>query len=127
MYGHGLIGNISVHLRLSAVPLSVAVPRVLCGYNVVGGLLPEGEGRDGMDIATIRAFFLWCTILNVALLFVAFIPLVCARDWVYRMQSKWLPISREAFDVAIYSFLGLFKIVIICFNLVPYLALLIVG
>jgi hypothetical protein len=35
--------------------------------------------------------------------------------------------SREAFDVAIYGFLGLFKIVFIFFNLVPYLALLIVG
>jgi hypothetical protein len=52
---------------------------------------------------------------------------VFAPDWVYRMQSRWFPIPREAFDVAIYGFLGLFKIVFIVFNLVPYLALLIVG
>ena len=43
------------------------------------------------------------------------------------MQSRWFPISREAYDVAIYAFLGVFKIVFIVFNLVPYLALSIVG
>jgi hypothetical protein len=46
---------------------------------------------------------------------------------VYRMQSKWFPISRETFNVVIYSFLGLFKIVFLVFNLVPYVVLLIVG
>ena len=80
-----------------------------------------------MDIATLRAFFMWCTIINGALLALSFVILACAGDWVYRMHSKWFPISREAFDVAIYSFLGLFKIIILAFNLVPYLALLIVG
>jgi len=50
-----------------------------------------------------------------------------ASDWVYRMHSKWFPLSRETFDVAIYSFLGLFKIVFFVFNAVPYLALLIIG
>ncbi len=43
------------------------------------------------------------------------------------MQSKWFPISRAAFNVAIYSFIGLFKMFLLAFNLVPYLALAIVG
>jgi hypothetical protein len=50
-----------------------------------------------------------------------------APDLVYRTQSKWFPIPRETFDVVMYSFLGLFKIVWLVFNVVPYLALLIVG
>ena len=50
-----------------------------------------------------------------------------APDWVYRMQANWFPIPRETFDVVIYAFLGLFKIVFIAFNAVPYVALLIVG
>ncbi|MCZ6445193.1 MAG: hypothetical protein O7F17_00165 [Planctomycetota bacterium] len=45
----------------------------------------------------------------------------------YRTQSKWFPIPRETFNVVIYSFLGLFKIVFLVFNVVPYVALLIVG
>ena len=50
-----------------------------------------------------------------------------ALDFVYSMHSKWFHISRETFNVAIYSFLGFFKIVFLVFNVVPYVALLIVG
>lgn len=80
-----------------------------------------------MDIAALREFFLWCTILNAGLLIISAVFCVGATDWVYRMHSKWYPISREAFHVAIYSFIGGYKILFIFFNLVPYLALLIVG
>ena len=80
-----------------------------------------------MDIQTVRQFFMWCTIVNGALLVLSFLICACAGDWIYRMHSKWFQISREAFNVAIYSFLGLFKIFILVFNLVPYVALLIVG
>jgi hypothetical protein len=80
-----------------------------------------------MDIKTVRAFFKWCTIINVALLIFSSLFCVCAGDWVYQMHSKWFPISREAFNVAIYSFIGLFKVFVIMFNFVPYIALAIVG
>jgi hypothetical protein len=36
-------------------------------------------------------------------------------------------LSREAFDVVIYSYLGLYKVLVLVFNVVPFLALLIVG
>ena len=80
-----------------------------------------------MTIQTLTAFFMWCTILNVALLALSSLLCCCAGDWVYRKHSKWFPISREAFNVAIYSFVGLYKILIFIFNVVPYIALLIIG
>ena len=80
-----------------------------------------------MDITTVRAFFMWCTIMNGALLVFSFLFCACAGDWVYRMHSRWFPISREAFNIAIYSFIGLFKVFVLAFNLVPYVALVIVG
>ena len=80
-----------------------------------------------MDIATVRAFFMWCTILNGGLLILSFLITAFASDWVYQMHGKWYPISREAFNVVIYSFIGLFKIFFLVFNLVPYVALVIVG
>lgn len=80
-----------------------------------------------MDIQTLRAFFLWCTILNGSLLLLSFAVCASAGDWIHRMHGKWFPVSREAFYVAIYSFLGLYKILVLTFNLVPYLALLIAG
>ncbi len=80
-----------------------------------------------MDIQTLTSFFMWCTIINAGLFTYWATWCMFAPDFVYRMQSRWFPIPREAFDVAIYGYLGLFKIVFIVFNLVPYLALLIVG
>jgi len=80
-----------------------------------------------MDIKTLTSFFMWCTIMNGALLVLWTTMCLFAPDLVYRTQSKWFSISRETFDVVIYSFLGLFKIVFLVFNVVPYVALLIVG
>jgi len=80
-----------------------------------------------MDIQTLTEFFMWCTILNTSLLSFWSIVFLLAPDLVYRTQSRWFPISRETFNVAMYCFLGLFKIALIVFNLVPYLALLIIG
>ncbi|RPI00357.1 MAG: hypothetical protein EHM71_17485 [Zetaproteobacteria bacterium] len=80
-----------------------------------------------MDLATVRAFFLWCTILNGALLGLSVLIVTCAGDWVYRVQGTWFGLSRETFNVAIYSFIGLFKVVVLVLNAVPYVALLIVG
>ncbi|MBT6153276.1 MAG: hypothetical protein HOL01_03595 [Planctomycetaceae bacterium] len=80
-----------------------------------------------MEIQTLTSFFMWCTILNTSLLVFWSIIFLVAPDWVYRTQSRWFPISRETFNVAMYCFLGLFKIVLIVFNLMPYLALLIIA
>ena len=80
-----------------------------------------------MDITVVRAFFMWCSIINGALLILSFLMCAYAGNWIYQMQSGWFPISREAFNVAIYSFIGLFKTFFLVFNLVPYIALLIAG
>ena len=80
-----------------------------------------------MNIQTLTAFFMWCTIINGTLFTFWTVMCILAPNWVYRTQSTFFPISRGQFDVIIYSFLGLFKIVYLVFNVVPYVALLIVG
>ena len=80
-----------------------------------------------MDIQTLTTFFMWCTILNVALLLLSSLMCICAGDWAYRIQSKLFSISRETFNVVIYSFIALYKLLVIVFILIPYIALLIIG
>jgi hypothetical protein len=80
-----------------------------------------------MDIQALTRFFMWCTIINGALLASWTTMCILAPDLVYRAQSKWFPIPRETYTIVMYSFLGLFKIIFLVFNLVPYLALLIIG
>jgi hypothetical protein len=78
-----------------------------------------------MDLQVIQTFFMWCTILDGILLVLTGIILTFAGNAVYRIQSRWYPISRDAFNVVIYSFIGLFKLFFIVFNLVPFIVLLI--
>ena len=80
-----------------------------------------------MDIHTLTLFFMWCTIINVGfLIFLALIYLL-APNLVYRMQSRWIPISRETFDTIFYSSFAFFKILVLVFNAVPWIALVIIG
>ena len=79
-----------------------------------------------MDIETLTTFFMWCTIINGGLFVVSAITCLLLKNWAFRMHSKMFGISRDAFNVSTYAFLGLFKIVFLVFNVVPYVALLII-
>jgi len=70
---------------------------------------------------------MWCTIITGSLSAFWTLSYIFAPDLVYRIQSRFFPISRETFTVAYYGFLGLFKIFFIIFNIVPLVALLIIG
>jgi uncharacterized membrane protein YhaH (DUF805 family) len=80
-----------------------------------------------MDIETLRAFFLWCTILNTACLALSFVATVVAGDFIYRSHTRFFPMQRETFNAVIYGYLGLYKLLVLVFNLAPYLALLMIG
>lgn len=80
-----------------------------------------------MDIQALIAFFMWCTIINGAILLLWGGMAMLAPDLMYRTQSKWFPIPRETFNVIFYSFLGIFKIIYLVFNLVPFLALSLIS
>ena len=80
-----------------------------------------------MDIQTLTSFFMWCTIINGGLLLLWSLAHVIAPDLVYNTQKKFFHLPKETFTVVFYSFIGLFKIIFLVFNLVPYLALLIIG
>ena len=79
-----------------------------------------------MNVETLLAFLGWCTLINLGLLIWWSLFVVFAHDWTYQMHSKWFKISVEKFDSMHYSLMGMFKMGVIIFNLVPYLALRIV-
>ena len=80
-----------------------------------------------METETLTAFFMSCTIVNMAVFAWAAIWFMLAPDFVYRMQTRMFPLPRETFNAIIYGFLALHKVLIIVFSFVPWMALLIVG
>ncbi|MBC8378097.1 MAG: hypothetical protein H8E62_02895 [Planctomycetes bacterium] len=79
-----------------------------------------------MTISEIRDFLMWCSVINVALMILLFLILWLGRSWVYKMHSKMFPITEQQFNVIIYSFLGVYKLLVYMFNIIPYIAVSIV-
>lgn len=80
-----------------------------------------------MAIDMARSIWGWCTAINIGLLIWWSLLFSVAHAWVYRFHGKLFKISVEAFDSIHYAGMAIFKIGVLLFNLVPYLALLIVG
>lgn len=81
-----------------------------------------------MNVQTLTNFFMWCSIINIGFLLLAFLMVtVFSLDFVYRMHSKFFPMPKDAFTIAMYSFIGIYKIFVFVFNIVPWIALLIVA
>lgn len=80
-----------------------------------------------MGIKVIRDVLMWCTIINSGVLLLWFVLFALASDWMHRYHGRWFPMSKEAFNVVHYSGMGLFKLAVVLFNLVPFIALLIVS
>ncbi len=81
-----------------------------------------------MDIRKLTRFLLWCTIINGALLIVSFaVFAIGGTGFVYRAHGQWFALPPETFNAILYAFLGAYKIAILVFNLVPYIALRIVA
>ena len=80
-----------------------------------------------MSIAIVRQVLLWCTIINYGVLLVWFLFFLLAHDWMYQLHGRWSHLSVEQCDALHYAGMAIFKIGILLFNLVPYIALRIVG
>jgi hypothetical protein len=52
---------------------------------------------------------------------------VYAHDWMYRLHTRWFRLSVDTFDALHYAGLAMYKIGIILLNLVPLVALYLVG
>lgn len=80
-----------------------------------------------MSLETGRQALLWCAVINYGVLLVWFLVFVLARDRLHRLHGRWFRLSVEQFDAIHYVGMAIFKLGIILLNLVPYIALRIVG
>ncbi|NOR69143.1 MAG: hypothetical protein GQ532_05520 [Methylomarinum sp.] len=80
-----------------------------------------------MTVELFRDVLAWCSVINIGLLLFWVLWLTLAHDFVYRVHGKFLKLSVEKFDAIHYAGMAFFKICIFVFNIVPYLALRIVG
>lgn len=80
-----------------------------------------------MNIQSVTEFFKWCSIVNIGMLIFSTLLLVVAQDQIFSFHGMMFDIPRESFNTVVYAFIGLYKVLIIVFSLVPYVALKIMS
>ncbi len=80
-----------------------------------------------MDIGTLTEFFGLMTLINLALLLLITALSIIAKDIIYAAVNWAHPMPREAFNTTNFLIMSLFKTLWGVFNLVPFVALLIIG
>ncbi len=76
-----------------------------------------------MTLELFRAVLGWVAILNIVLLLVWAGLFIFARPWMVKLHSRWFRLSPEVFDAMHYAGMGLYKIGIWMFLIIPYLVL----
>jgi hypothetical protein len=76
-----------------------------------------------MTIQLASDFLFWCTAINYGLLLVWSFAYWMARQQLHRVWSLWFPLSAEQFDRLGFVLIGVYKVGILLFNLIPFIAL----
>jgi len=76
-----------------------------------------------MDVNQITTFLGWCTVINIGFLTFAAIFLFLFNGLAIKLHSKLTGVSAEKLPSLYFSYMANYKIAILLFNLVPYIAL----
>ncbi len=79
-----------------------------------------------MNTEMIQDFLLWCLLINLGIYIYSVIASILLREFMARTHEKMFGVSKETAFKAIYTYLAAYKLLIIVFNLVPWLAMVII-
>ena len=76
-----------------------------------------------MDIATLKEFFMWMTMINFGLFMFSAIMCMLCKGFIQRVHGKMFGLAPETINAFLYGFLGVYKMVFMIFVLIPWIAL----
>ena len=80
-----------------------------------------------MTMCEIREMLGWCSVINLGLMILMFVLWCAARPLIYKVHGKFTSMSEEKFNQMVYIVLGIYKMLVFVFNIVPWMALSIMG
>ena len=80
-----------------------------------------------MELEQITAVFGWMTLINLIIYTLAAFVVIFARDWAVSLQARLTGLPESDWPAIHVDYLVRYKLMILILNLVPYLALRIVG
>lgn len=76
-----------------------------------------------MHLDQLTSFLGWCTLLNIAIFTLATVVIVVFRTFVVGIHSALFGLKHDDLPAMYFQYLGNYKLMILVFNLIPYLAL----
>ena len=80
-----------------------------------------------MNMMQLSDFLLYSLLINYGILIIWFVVFVFAKDWMKRLHGQWFKLSDQQFDALHYGAMAVYKIGVLLFNLVPIIALKMLG
>ncbi len=80
-----------------------------------------------MSIEELTSFLGWCSVINMGVLVFSTIMLALMKDVAINMHSKIFSLNPQILPPIYFRYLGNLKLLVIVFNLAPYIALKIIS
>jgi hypothetical protein len=78
-------------------------------------------------IQTLATFFGWCTVINIVFIVIVFVFSYFLHDFFGRIIAKMFGVSEQAAKETLLRVLMQYRVAVVFFNLVPYVALKIMA
>ena len=76
-----------------------------------------------MNFDIITEFLMWCSIINVSIIFISVIVFSLFSNFSYNNNKNLFSGNQIEFKKVIYNILLYYKVIVIVFNIVPFLVL----
>ena len=76
-----------------------------------------------MTVIEFTNFLGWCTLINFGILLLSTLALVACGGFVTNLHGKWFQVEHAELRKSYFRYLANYKLLVLVFNLVPYLAL----
>lgn len=79
-----------------------------------------------MTIQSAKSTLLWCIVINFAILLLWSFATFAAHDAIYGLSTHFFVVSAQTFNAVNFAGVVAYKLSVLFFNVVPYIALVIV-
>jgi Family of unknown function (DUF6868) len=76
-----------------------------------------------MNLDQLTELFKWMTIINIGLLLLSSMLIILMKNVMQKLHGKLFGIKEENIALMAYGYLGMYKVLIIVFILVPFISL----
>ena len=80
-----------------------------------------------MDLDKLQEFLFWSLVVNVGIYIVSLVGVLSLRRFMCKIHAALFGISQEMANKVLYQYLAIYKLLLIVFNLVPWIAIQLIN